>query len=122
MKGKIDDLREGGRYDAALRLVVVALGPHEALAEDVRDWWAERGRLDCVRSDDAIADGGGKSKSVLGSSTMRGSGRPRSTVVTGRGNVPELDFHVPAECMCGAGSILSRSMPTPDRRRHTSKN
>ena len=67
VKGKIDDLREGGRYDAALRLVVVALGPHEALAEDVRDWRAECGRLDCVRSNDAIADGGRKSKSVSGS-------------------------------------------------------
>ena len=40
-------LRERRGEDAALHLVVVALGPDEALPEDVRHWRPERRRLHC---------------------------------------------------------------------------
>ena len=40
-------LRECRCDDAALGLVVVTFGPHEALPQDVRDGWPERGRFHC---------------------------------------------------------------------------
>lgn len=45
--GQDEYLREGGGNDAALGLMVVTFGPHEALAQDVRDGGTESGRLDC---------------------------------------------------------------------------
>ena len=52
---KRTDLREGGREDAPLCFVVVALGPHEPLAEHIGNGRAEGGGLDCGRRTSATA-------------------------------------------------------------------